>query len=102
MLRPTHAIIDLNALKHNMEVLRKNVGPQVKFMPVIKANAYGHGIVEIGRATEAFGAEYLGVSIPEEGRRLREGGIRVPILLLGGILPESVDMVVAFDLTPTV
>lgn len=102
MLRPTHAIIDLNALKHNMEVLRKNVGPQVKFMPVIKANAYGHGIVEIGRATEAFGAEYLGVSIPEEGRRLREGGIRVPILLLGGILPESMDMIVAFDLTPTV
>ena len=102
MLRPTHAIIDLNAIKHNMAVLRKNVGPQVKFMPVIKANAYGHGIVEIGKATEAFGAEYMGVSIPEEGKRLREGGIRVPILILGGILPEGAEMVVNYDLTPTV
>ena len=102
MLRPTHAIIDLDALRHNIQVLRGNVGDEVKYMAVVKANAYGHGIVEIGKVTEELGADYLGVAIPEEGKRLREAGIHIPILILGGILKDGADVFPAYDLTPTV
>ncbi len=102
MLRPTHTIIDLDALRYNISVLREHVGKETKFMAVVKANAYGHGIVETSLAAQYAGAEYLGVSIPEEGMRIRDAGVVANILILGGILPESAEIVVAYDLIPTV
>ncbi len=102
MLRPTHTIIDLDALRHNIVALREHVGKDTKFMAVVKANAYGHGIVETSLAAQNAGVEYLGVSIPEEGMRLRDGGVRANILILGGMLPEAAELVVAYDLIPTV
>ncbi|OQA16428.1 MAG: Alanine racemase [Firmicutes bacterium ADurb.Bin356] len=102
MLRPTYTTIDFSALKHNYELLRANIGRYVKLMPVVKANAYGHGIIEIGIETERLGADYLGVSIPEEGKRLRDAGVHIPILVLGGMLPEGAEMAVSYDLAATV
>ena len=102
MLRPTHTVIDLEALRHNIRALRERAGKDVKYMGVVKANAYGHGIEEISRAAQDAGADYLGVSIPEEGMRLRNAGITIPILILGGILPESAADVVAYNLIPAV
>ena len=102
MLRPTHTIIDLDALRHNISVLREHVGKDTKFMAVVKANAYGHGIVETSLAAQYAGAEYLGVSIPEEGMRIRDAGVVANILILGGMLPESAEIVVAYDLISTV
>ncbi len=102
MLRPTYTTIDFGALKHNFELLRATIGKNVKLMPVVKANAYGHGIVEIGMEAERLGADYLGVSIPEEGKRLRDAGVRIPILVLGGMLPEGAEMAVYYDLSVTV
>ncbi len=102
MLRPTHTIIDLDALRHNISALREHVGRETKFMAVVKANAYGHGIVETSLAAQYAGVEYLGVSIPEEGMRIRDAGVVANILILGGMLPESAELVVTYDLIPTV
>jgi alanine racemase len=70
-------------------------------MPILKANAYGHGLVEVARLMEALGAEYLGVAVLEEGILLREQGIKTPILVLGGILGNQVPHFVKHDLTIT-
>ncbi|MGH2568176.1 MAG: alanine racemase, partial [Bacteroidota bacterium] len=77
--RPTVAEIDLKAIAHNLRGVRRRVGKVVHIMAVVKANAYGHGLVEVGKfVTEGY-ADYLGVAIPEEGARLRTAGIKKPI-----------------------
>lgn len=75
------ALIDTSALRHNLRVLRSHA-PQARFATVVKANAYGHGLVEIAKAGEG---EALAVARLEEGIALREAGIARPILLLEGI-----------------
>src|SRR6185369_15326385 len=82
--RPTWAEIDLDALGHNLGVIRKQVGPETKIMAAVKANAYGHGSVQCARRLEAEGVDWFGVALPEEGIQLRESGISRPILCLGG------------------
>ncbi len=101
-IRPNYASIDLSALRTNLRTLRGGLGEGVKYMAVIKANAYGHGMVEIARVAQEEGVDYLGVAIPEEGGILREAGITIPIMVLGGLLPESAERVVEYDLRPTV
>src|SRR6058998_3668132 len=76
--------IDLAALVANFRVIREHVGPGVKVMAAVKANAYGHGAVECARHLEAEGADWFGVALPEEGVELRSAGIAKPILCLGG------------------
>jgi alanine racemase len=66
--------IDLDALAHNLGVIRKQVGPETKIMAAVKANAYGHGAVECARRLEAEGVDWFGVALPEEGIELRESG----------------------------
>jgi alanine racemase len=70
-------------------------------MPILKANAYGHGLVEVARLMESLGADYLGVAVLEEGILLREQGIRSPILVLGGILGNQVPYFIKHNLTIT-
>lgn len=89
--------IDLGALRHNFERLRRLCAPGVKMMPVIKADAYGHGLLGCARTLAASGADYLGVGSVEEGRALRLAGISLPILILLGILPEDANHVVSQD-----
>ena len=80
------AEVDLKAISHNIRELRRITNPKARFMAVVKANAYGHGLVQVARLMEMLGADILGVAVLEEGMLLREQGIRSPILVLGGIL----------------
>lgn len=96
--RPTRAVVDLAAISQNVRSIKALVGPAVRLMAVVKANAYGHGLVPVARATLAAGAEWLGVALPEEGAALRAAGIRAPILVLGPTPPEQAEVVAAASL----
>lgn len=100
--RPTWAEIDLSALNFNLSQIRKFVAPEVKIMPIVKANAYGHGLVEVSRYLVSQGIEHLGIATVDEGIELRESGIGVSLFLLGNILPEEAEAVIAYNLIPTV
>lgn len=80
--------IDLSAIKMNIRLIQVRTGRPV--MPVIKANGYGHGIVEVGKAAAAAGAAWLCVARLEEAVVLRKAGIETPILVLGFCPPERV------------
>lgn len=100
--RPTAAYIDLKALEHNYLELRHKITPGANMMAVVKANAYGHGAVEVARALEELGCSCFGVAIPEEGIKLREAGISRPITVLGGIFPDQAEDLIEHNLTPVV
>src|SRR5690606_25475259 len=74
----------------------------VPVMPIVKANAYGHGLVPVARHLQAQGAGRLGVAFVEEGVALREAGITLPILVLGGIFGPQVELFLRHDLQLTV
>src|SRR5258708_11100658 len=100
--RPTWAEIDLDALGSNFYVIRERVGPDVKMMAAVKANAYGHGAVECARRLEAEGVDWFGVALPEEGVELRSAGITKPILCLGGFWAGQEPFCLQERLTPVV
>jgi alanine racemase len=100
IVRPTHVEIDLDRLTDNYEIIQKAVAPAT-VMPILKANAYGHGLVVVARHFASLGAPYLGVAFLEEGILLREYGITTPILVLGGILGNQVPLFLDYDLTLT-
>ncbi len=85
MARPTVAEIRLSALRHNVRAIRSLLPQGVGFLGIVKANAYGHGALPVARALEADGARMLGVATVEEGVELRDGGIRLPVVVLGGV-----------------
>jgi alanine racemase len=93
-----HLGIDLGALEHNYRQLRGLCEPGVKMLAVVKADAYGHGLLPAARKLAQAGADYLGVGSLEEGLALRQAGLRLPILLLLGILPQEAERTVAADL----
>lgn len=88
-VRPVWAEIDLDALAGNISEIRRITSPSAKVMAVVKADAYGHGAVEVSRTVLAGGADWLGVARTDEGLLLREAGIEVPILVLGYLTPEQ-------------
>ncbi len=100
--RPTVAVIDRSALRHNFTALRERVPPSVKVMAVVKANAYGHGAVEVASELESQGCDCLGVALCEEGVGLREAGITAPIIVLGGTYPDQIKGLLHYNLTPVV
>ena len=87
--------VDLTALEHNYRQLRRLCAPQVKMLAVVKADAYGHGLLPVARKLAAAGVDYLGVGSLEEGLMLRQAEISLPVLLLLGILPEEAERAVA-------
>lgn len=99
-MRPTVVEVNLQQLANNFHAIREKVG-SAKIMPILKANAYGHGLVEIARLMESLGADYLGVAVLEEGIMLREVGVKAPILVLGGILGSQIPAFIENDLTIT-
>ncbi|RCK71790.1 MAG: Alanine racemase [Ignavibacteriae bacterium] len=101
-MRPTRAEISLPILKNNFNNIKKKVGQDVKIMGIVKANAYGHGLVEISRALVHYGIDYLGVGFLEEGLTLRKNGISAPILVLGGVLGDQIQHFLANNLEITV
>lgn len=92
-MRPTHAIVDLAAIRHNIRLLASHLRG-ASLTAVVKANAYGHGAVAVSKAALSAGAASLAVAIPEEGVELREAGIAVPVFVLGLILPEQADIAI--------
>ncbi|MBC7188711.1 alanine racemase [Candidatus Aerophobetes bacterium] len=102
MLRPTRVEIDLDAVVYNLRQIRLKVGENVKIMAVVKADAYGHGALEIAKAAISGSAEWLGVANVEEGVKLREGGIKNPILVLGLSFPEEGELAIKYELSQTV
>ena len=102
VLRRTWAEIDLDALAHNYRQAREKTGPDVKYLGVVKADAYGHGAIQISRKLEELGADYLAVSSLDEARELRQGGIWAPILILGHTPPAMVPQLIAYRITQAV
>lgn len=101
-LRRTWAEIDLDAIKHNYTILRRKIGESVKFLGVVKADAYGHGAVHIARTLQELGADYLAVSSLDEAMELRANGIAMPILILGHTPTEQVPNLIENNITQTV
>jgi alanine racemase len=85
LARPTVAEIRLSALRHNVQAIRSLLPQGVGLLGIVKANAYGHGALPVARALEREGARMLGVATIEEGIELRQGGIRLPVVVLGGV-----------------
>lgn len=100
--RPTVAEIDLHALAHNLKGVRRKVGPDVKVMAVVKANAYGHGIVEVATFLQHHAVDYFGVANAEEGVALREAGITAPIHIFTIPATTQIASCTSFGLEPTV
>jgi alanine racemase len=94
--------VDLDHFTHNGEELKRIVGPDVKILQVVKADAYGHGAIEISNVALKNGASMLGVANADEGVQLRVSGISAPILILSPSLASEIDEIIKYNLTPSV
>ena len=101
-LKRTWAEIDLDALAHNYGRLRQHIGPRVRFLGVVKADAYGHGAVQVARTLQELGADYLAVSSIDEAMELRANGVTMPVLILGHTPKEQVGRLIEHHITQAV
>jgi len=100
---PTRAVIDREAFRHNLSSVRSYCGEDVRIMAVVKANAYGHGMIELSREAIRFGVEYLAVTRVEEALEIRRHGISHPLLvfelardsILGEALEADIELTVS-------
>ncbi|MHA7911220.1 MULTISPECIES: alanine racemase [Bacillus] len=99
--RDTWAEIDLTAIKHNVSHMKDHIGQNVQLMAVVKANAYGHGDIEVARAALEAGADLLAVAFLDEAISLRNKGIKAPILVLGAVPSEYVKVAVRYNVIMT-
>ncbi|PKL82457.1 MAG: alanine racemase [Ignavibacteriae bacterium HGW-Ignavibacteriae-3] len=100
IIRPTRLEIDLKILTENFRMIKERVDP-AQIMPILKANAYGHGLVRIAQLMQELKADCIGVAVLEEGILLREQGITIPILVLGGIWGNQIPHFLKHDLSIT-
>jgi alanine racemase len=100
VLRPTLVEVDLARLSANFRAIEAAVAPAA-VMPIVKANAYGHGLVPVARHLVGLGARSLGVAFLEEAVALREAGVGVPILVMGGIFGDQIPVFLRHGLTLT-
>lgn len=100
--RPVEAEIDLDAITHNIGLIRAMAGPGRSVIVPVKANAYGHGMVPVCRHLETLGVEGLATANVDDAIAARSAGVGLPILLYGASLPDGLEEVVAHGLTPTV
>ena len=99
-LRPTRLEVDLARLRENYRTIARHVSP-ARVMPVLKANAYGHGLVAVARTLERERPFGVAVAYLEEAVRLREAGVRTPVLVLGGLVGAQIPRFLEHDLTLT-
>jgi alanine racemase len=99
-LRPEEARIDLSRLAANFRAIEAHTGRPL--MPVVKADAYGHGAARVARLFESLGAPMLCVAFVEEGTSLRRAGVRAPVVVMAGVGPEEAEEAMAQGLTPVV
>ena len=97
--RPTIAEIDLAALRHNFDLVTRTVPTGHGVLAVVKADAYGHGFMDISRELEALGVTAFGVAFLAEGIQLRKSGIDRPVLILGGVYPGQERKCVGYNLS---
>ncbi len=88
-MRPSFIEVDLNNLRYNLDLIQKHTDNR-PVMAVVKSNAYGHGMLKVAQLYEKLGVNCLGVALLEEGIRLRESGISLPIVVFGGVLPQQI------------
>jgi alanine racemase len=97
------AYIDLGILEENFYKIKAIISPETGLLCVVKADAYGHGAVEVSRRIESLGVIYLGVATIDEAVKLRAHKIKTPILVMSGVMPwEDVSTLLHYDLTPVV
>lgn len=97
---PAWIEVDLEAIAHNVRAFRSLLLPGCNLIAVVKANAYGHGMVPVAEAALAAGAQSLAVANVDEGERLRTAGITAPVLVVGPVDPGAARRVVEFELVP--
>ncbi|MCU1390050.1 MAG: Alanine racemase [Ilumatobacteraceae bacterium] len=100
--RPVWAEIDLGAVTHNIDLIRQRAGRPVRVIVPVKANAYGHGSVAMGRHLERIGVDGLATANIDEAIELRTAGVRLPILMYASNLPAATSTLLAHGLTPTI
>lgn len=100
IVRPTRVEVDLKQLSENFHTIKNHVSP-VKVMAVLKANAYGNGLVRVAQLMQELKADYIGVAVLEEGILLRQSGITLPILVMGGMLGNQIPIFLKYNLTMT-
>ncbi len=100
--RPTFCCIDLEALRSNFRRIKEKVGPQVKVLSMVKANAYGHGAIAVAQTLADEGTDAFGVATLEEAVELRQATIRQPIVVLAGTYVEQSDQFLEHGLTPVI
>ena len=94
--------IHLNALKANFQKIRQFVDPSTQILPIIKADAYGHGAVSVAQTLESFNIFGFGVASVPEGIRLREQKIQSPIIVMGPLLKDHLYDIIHHHLTPVI
>ncbi|HEU5349665.1 MAG TPA: alanine racemase [Ktedonobacterales bacterium] len=99
--RPTWLEIDLSAIGHNTQFFKQLVGPDVRVLVSLKADAYGHGALRVARTVVHNGAEWLGVATVSEAEPLRRAGMEAPILVFGYIAPWQAREAVRMQLRAT-
>jgi alanine racemase len=100
--RPTWAEINLKNLEHNLFQIKRRIALGTKIMVTVKADAYGHGLIPVAKRLSTCGVDFFGVASIDEGIRLREAGIRVPILILGLILKKDKAPLFKYNFSTTV
>ena len=98
----TYIEVDLGAIAHNVRTLKEFIGPSVELFAVIKANAYGHGLVPVAQTVLKHGVSRLAVGRLGEGLELRQAGITAPVLALCYLMPDELRVAVECDLVPAV
>ncbi len=98
----TYIEVDLDAIAHNVRTLKEFIGPSVELFAVIKANAYGHGLVPVAQTVLKHGVSRLAVGRLGEGLELRQAGITAPVLALCYLMPDELRVAVECDLVPAV
>lgn len=101
-IRPTAALVDLDALASNFRWVQTHVGPRVRVLAAVKGDAYGHGAVVVARAIQTAGGDAFGVALVEEGAQLRDAGITGLVLCMGGVGRHGAEAAVEYHLTPVV
>lgn len=98
--RPTVCFVDVEALRWNFRQVKAKVGPGVKILSMVKANAYGHGAPAMAQVLADEGSHAFGVATLEEGLELRRAGIRQPILVVAGSYMDQLEQIIENQLTP--
>ena len=102
MLHTTQATVDLAALVHNLSQIRERLSHGCSILAVVKANAYGHGAIDISRALVGAGVTRLAVASVQEGVALRQAGINADILVLVDLFDKHIEELLAYRLTPVI